>query len=204
MSNGEWFPERPPVVELDRYEPAPRRADRARRAARRLAPVAAVLVGSLVIVGSVWQVADAVWKKADPAPVVLPNTFPSTAAPRTPAPYPFGRYKPTTHKPSPTGVPRNGTLLVGKQVRPGLYRTRVAPAYLAGREDNGYCYVSRLNTTTPNLGAVRTSYDEVPTGPIIAQAMYRTTGQRVTLRVLPTDKAVEVYCGDAVWERVTR
>lgn len=97
MSNGEWFPERPPVVELDRYEPAPRRADRSRRAARRLAPVAAVLVGSLVIVGSVWQVADAVWKKADPAPVVLPNTFPST-----PAPYPFGRAQVREKAPVPS------------------------------------------------------------------------------------------------------
>jgi hypothetical protein len=92
MTDREWFPERPPVIQLDRYEPAKRPERAMTRWARRVRPIAAVLVGALVLVGCAWKLSDAVWQKADPAPVVLPNTVPSsTPVARTPAPYPFGR-----------------------------------------------------------------------------------------------------------------
>jgi hypothetical protein len=144
----------------------------------------------------------AVSASRDDTVVPVPN---SGTASTTPAP---ARFTPQAHKPykpaapAPTGLNAGGLLIVGIDVQPGVYRSTVVPRYLAGREDSGYCYVTRLNTTTPSLGAVRTPYDYAPTGPIIANASYRETGQTVTLKILPTDKAVEIFCGDAVWKRV--
>lgn len=100
------------------------------------------------------------------------------------------------------GTVYSGTLIVGKDLAPGTYLTHVAQDYFFGREDGGYCYVSRLNTATPDLGDVRTSYDHAPTGPILSDAAYREVGQRVVLKILPTDKAVEIDCGSVKWVKI--
>lgn len=149
---------------------------------------AALLIGGLYLSAS-----------RDTEPVPIPNT---TTLTETPAPE---RFTPNAHKPGPpvsNALSRGGLLIVGADVAPGIYRSVVVPRYLAGREDNGYCYVSRLNTTEPDLSQVRTSYNYAPNGPIIADASYRETGQRVTLKILASDKAVEIDCGDASWSRV--
>lgn len=88
-----------PVVRLDRYaDPTPTRRPRpVRRWARKAAPFAAVLAGTALLVGSVWKVADVVWSQADPTPVVLPNTFPTSI----PQPSPVARYRPVEQAPDP-------------------------------------------------------------------------------------------------------
>lgn len=102
MTDREWYP-------LDSYTP-PRPARLPRL--RKLGMPAAAVLGMLVLVGSVQQLADAAWKRGDPAPVVLPNTVPRPTA--TPAPYPFGRRQ-VVEK-----APRSGYDLPGQQSDPTL------------------------------------------------------------------------------------
>jgi hypothetical protein len=186
--------------------PDPKRPNRMPRWAK----VVAVALGAPVIVAGaflgLFTATTLAQEAADPAPVLSsdPTYDPGLYTPEVP------RFTPNTHKPgpkarppeAPKGLEGGGLLIVGPDVEPGVYRSVVVPRYLAGREDSGYCYVSRLNTTRPGLSDVRTAYDHVPTGPIIADASYRETGQVVTLKILATDKAVEIDCGDAQWFRV--
>ena len=105
---------------------------------------------------------------------------------------------------------RNGMNVVGVDVSPGIYVTTVPETYtlsMADRPNPGYCYVSRLNTTTPSFmfGEIRGEWDEAANGgPIIASADYKGTGTRIALKILPTDKAVEVDCGIDTYWRKTR
>lgn len=187
--------------------PAPRRPKQ--RMPRWAKVVTAILAAPAILAGALFggfAATTLARDAADPAPVESgdPTYDAGLYTPETP------HFTPNTHKPgpkvrppeAPKGLDGGGLLVVGPDVEPGVYRAIVVPRYWFGREDSGYCYVSRLNTTRPDLSDVRTAYDYAPTGPIIADASYRETGQLVTLKILATDKAVEIDCGDARWLRV--
>lgn len=108
--------EPPPGVHLQHFGEPTRPPRRWRKYARKSLPVLAVLAGTAVLAGSVWEVADTVWERGDDAPVVLPNTMPTT----TPAPYPVSRVKPVEQ--APPRVYIDGEYRVGPDIAPGRYR----------------------------------------------------------------------------------
>jgi hypothetical protein len=114
--------------------------------------------------------------KADSAPHITPPSTPP--GPAVPSP----TTKPGTKKVAPSTVPRDGMLFVGKDVKPGTYRTTV-PA------DSFGCYAARLKDTDGELTS------------IIANHLY-TAGSQAVLTVKATDYAVEVRCDGARWELV--
>lgn len=115
----------------------------------------------------------------DSAPVVQPPA--SKPGPAVPSPT-TEPTKPTTKKPSPSTAPRDGILFVGKDVKPGTYRTTV-PA------DSIACYAARLKDTDGGVDS------------IISNNLYEPGAQAV-LTVKRTDYAIEVRCDGARWELV--
>lgn len=87
------------------------------------------------------------------------------------------KLQPGGKKPGPSYLPEDGTLLVGKDVKPGTYQTRAT---------GGSCYWSRLDRD-----------DE-----IIDNGLSTTPGAKMTVRVRATDYALEVRCGGATWKKV--
>jgi hypothetical protein len=85
----------------------------------------------------------------------------------------------------PSFLPQDGTLLVGKDVKPGTYQTKV-PADSAVAS----CYWARLSDVDGNLSS------------IIDNDMKMTAGAVMTLRVRSSDYAVEINCNGATWKRV--
>lgn len=121
---------------------------------------------------------------ADKAPVI------STAAPEVPtSTYDPGIQTPPAEAPrppkpveqAPSYVPEDGTALVGKDVKPGTYQTRVVEG-----EFLSSCYWARLDRN----------------GEILDNAISTSVGARMTVTVRKTDYALEVNCYGAVWKRV--
>ena len=126
---------------------------------------------------------------ADPAPVTSSSSpevpvetydpgiqTPPTEAKPTEAPKP-----PKPAEQAPSYLPEDGTLLVGKDVKPGTYQTRVIEGDFISS-----CYWARLDKS-----------DE-----IIDNDIKTTVGARMTLTVRASDYALEVNCYGAVWKRV--
>jgi hypothetical protein len=104
---------------------------------------------------------------------------------QTPPTKPAAPSPKVTHKPAPrTLVPEDGMLLVGKDVKPGTYQTRV----LAGPIPS--CYWARLKDVDDSLRS------------IIKNDLVTVAGALVTLRIRPTDYAVTIQCAGATWVRV--
>jgi len=114
--------------------------------------------------------------KADSAPQVKPTE--SEPGPAVPSP----TTKPGPKKVAPSTVPRDGVLFVGKDVKPGTYRTTVPADSLA-------CYAARLKDTDGGIDS------------IISNNLYEPGAQAV-LTVKRTDYAIEVRCDGARWELV--
>jgi hypothetical protein len=113
--------------------------------------------------------------KTDSSPQVQPTK--SEPGPAVPSPT-----KPRTKKVAPVTVPRDGVLFVGKDVKPGTYRTTVPADSLA-------CYAARLKDTDGGINS------------IISNNLYEPGAQAV-LTVKRTDYAIEVRCDGARWELV--
>lgn len=118
--------------------------------------------------------------KGDSAPHVQPPA--SEPGPAVPSPTTKPGTKPGTKKPAPPTTPRDGMLFVGKDVKPGTYRTTV-PA------DSFGCYAARLKDTDGELTSIITNH------------LYEAGAQAV-LTVKRTDYAIEVRCDGAKWELV--
>lgn len=150
---------------------------------RRTGRVVAIVVGfcllGIVTVGSCTALMfdgaiDAT--SGDSAPHVQPPV--SEPGPAVPSP----TTKPGTKKVAPSTAPRDGMLFVGKDVKPGTYRTTV-PADAIG------CYAARLKDTDGGIDS------------IISNNLFEPNTQAV-LTVKRTDYALEVRCGGARWELV--
>lgn len=145
----------------------------------------AVLVGGIIAIGVGAGLAGSV--ADDPTPVI------STQTPEAPVETydPGIQTPPTETKPTPqptkpvekvpSFLPEDGTLLVGKDVKPGTYQTRVVEG-----EFLSSCYWARLDAS----------------GEIIDNQISTTVGARMTLKIRATDDAVEINCYGAVWKRV--
>lgn len=108
---------------------------------------------------------------ADKAPVE--STRPSAEpGPKVPA-------KPV--EAAPQLVPHDGTLFVGKDVRPGTYIATV-PADSLG------CYTARLKDTDDDIDSIISNHIGEP-------------GAQTVLTVKATDYAIEVRCDGAKWTR---
>lgn len=143
-----------------------------------------VIVGgcTAVVIGS--GVASTVASQADKTPVIsdeptineptsAPTTDETTEAPAPPKPV----------EKAPTYLPEDGTLIVGKDVKPGTYQTRI-PADALG------CYWARLRSLDGDLDN------------IIDNGLLSKAGTLVTVKVRASDVALEVTCGGATWKRV--
>lgn len=145
-----------------------------------------LLIGGLM---ALYVAGDAAQNAADPAPVF------STSAPEAPtSTYDPGIQTPPTQNPAtevpslppateatPSYLPEDGTLLVGQDVKPGTYQTRVTEGAVISS-----CYWARLDRN-----------DE-----IIDNDIKTTVGARMTLTIRKSDYAVEINCYGAVWKRV--
>lgn len=123
----------------------------------------------------------------------LPNTVPDTAQPtvkgsgdQTQTPKP-PKPSPRTKEAVPAFLPKDGTLLVGEDVKPGTYRA-TAPEMLPGA-GMANCYWARLRDTDGGLGS------------IITNQSYTTVGATATLTIKATDQAVEIR-GCGTWKRI--
>ena len=116
----------------------------------------------------------------DKAPVVsTPAAAPTTDAPpaaKTAAPKP-----PKPVEEAPSMLPEDGTLLVGKDVKPGTYQTRVLD-----NEVMPSCYWARLTES----------------GEIIDNDIKITANAVMTVTVRASDYSLEVNCYGAQWKRV--
>lgn len=120
-------------------------------------------------------------RQAGPTPSSAPTYDPGIQTPPTtqapPAPKPVEE--------APPRVPGDGTLLVGKDVLPGTYQTRVIEGeYISS------CYWSRLRDTDDSIDS------------IIDNDLKTTAGALMTLKIRATDYAVEINCDGATWTRV--
>lgn len=103
-----------------------------------------------------------------------------TITPTAPAPV-----KPKPVEQAPSRMPEDGTLLVGKDVTPGMYQTRVvADDYMP------LCYWARLKSVDGDLDS------------IIDNNSVMNAGALVTLQIKATDYAVEINCSGAKWTRI--
>lgn len=156
------------------------------------AKLVAVFVGGPIVIVAAFMIvigaslgAEEIGKQsADPAPVistVTPIAAPTTDTPEAPEPP-----KPVEEAP-PSYLPEDGTLLVGKDVKPGTYQTRVPDT----DEDFGQssCYWERLK----GLGE-----DDV-----IDNALVNRVGALVTLKIAKNDYAVTISCNGATWKKVS-
>ena len=159
------------------YVPSPKRKRRTGRLV--LVAVAAAVLG-IVTVGSCSALMfdGAIGAVDDKAPVILPDLT-----------KPLGTATPTT-RPSPKAVekaptnnlPRDGVLIVGKDLKPGVYQGTCPEDTVVG------CYWARLKDTDGQLESVLANN-------------VTTTGGKITLRVKVTDYAVEIRGGNE-WKRV--
>jgi len=117
---------------------------------------------------------------ADSAPVISQTPPTASSTPTATAPV-----KPKPVEQAPPRVPEDGTLLVGKDVAPGTYQTRIpAKKFISS------CYWARLRDTDDSIDS------------IIDNDLKTSAGALMTLKVRATDYAVEVNCGGAQWTRV--
>lgn len=92
--------------------------------------------------------------------------------------------QPGGKKPGPSYLPEDGTLLVGKDVKPGTYQTRVTESYGIAS-----CYWARLRSLDGSRN-------------IIDNGLGQTVGALMTLQVRSSDYAVEIRCNGATWKKV--
>jgi hypothetical protein len=119
----------------------------------------------------------------------VPSAPVSTYDPGLYTPEPKATTQPATparKHPAPALVPQDGTLLVGKDVKPGTYQTRVLDGEIIPR-----CYWARL----------RDLEGRVP-GSIIDNDLKLDAGALMTVTVKRTDYALEIDCAGAEWTRI--
>lgn len=120
----------------------------------------------------------------------LPNVVPTETQPAAkPTATPQAKPKPKPKETVPSFLPKDGTLLVGEDVKPGTYRATVPqvdgmPAELPS------CYIARLRGTSGELGDIISNQNRKP-------------GDVVTLTIKATDDAVEIR-GCGTWKRLAR
>ena len=113
----------------------------------------------------------------------IDNT-PATIDPGTPTPTIHATAGPK--KVAPSYLPRDGVLLVGKDVKAGTFRATVPQSDLGASLPS--CYVARLRGTSGDLGDIITNQNRYP-------------GDVVTLTIKASDAAVEIHgCGK--WVRI--
>ena len=162
--------------------PAPKRMPRWGKVLLWVAAVPVALIGgcTAIVAGS-----GLAQQAADNAPVIStaePTYDPGIQTPPTESPAP--KATPRAPKPveqAPAYVPEDGTLLVGKDVKPGTYQTRVVEGDIISS-----CYWARLDAN-----------DE-----ILDNDLKTTVGARMTVTVRASDYALEINCSGAVWKRV--
>lgn len=175
-----YHPSQPGQYPTPTYQPTPKRMPT-------WAKVTAVLVGVPVLVAggctAVFVAGTAGQIKADdPAPVISSESpTPITITTTTPKSAPTTSSTPKPAEQVPSYLPEDGTLLVGKDVKPGTYQTRVLDDDLIPS-----CYWARLDAS----------------GDIIDNDINLTVGARMTLKVRASDDAIEINCNGAVWKRV--
>lgn len=167
---GPYTPPTPPP-------PAPKKMPRWAKIVAVVVAVPVVLVGGCTAIVAGSGLAN---QAADPRPVPGSNTYDPGI--NTPEAKPSKAPKPVEE--APTLLPTDGTLLVGKDVKPGTYQTRVTD------DEVPSCYWARLANLDGALGS------------IIDNDITITANALVTLRVRSTDYAVEINCDGAVWTRV--
>lgn len=163
-------PNQPPI-RLEQFTPPPKRKRHRGRVLLVIvsAPFAVLLgVGVVLAIFSVPLAHNA----ADNAPVISPAPS-SEPGPAVPARKPVEQ--------APQLVPHDGTLFVGKDVRPGVYVATVPM-------DSAGCYTARLKDVDDSLDSVISNHIGAP-------------GAQVVLTVRKTDYAIEVRCDGAKWTR---
>jgi len=139
---------------------------------------AVVLAGAGACTAVVYQGASDALKEI---PTTVPTVDGSAGQTKTPAATP--QAKPKGKETVPSFLPRNGTLLVGPDVKPGTYQA-TCPA------DAIMCYWARLKNTSGDIGS------------IIANEIV-DAGAKATLTIKATDNAVEITgFGGATWKRI--
>lgn len=144
-----------------------------------------IFVGApMILVGAVGAIVAGTAASEIGKPLVSPSAPVDTYDPGIQTPP--TKAAPRTHEAAPAvpDVPTDGTLIVGKNVKPGLYQTRVLD------DEMPLCSWKRLSSLDGDLDST------------IDLDLSTTAGALVTLRIKPSDYAVEINCWGAVWTRV--
>jgi hypothetical protein len=170
-----YDPSRPGQYPAPRYlPPAPRK-----RMPLWAKIVAGVVAVPVVLIGGATALLVAGGAAETTGRAISPTYDPGINTPETkPAKSP----KPT--KQAPSLLPQDGVLLVGKDVKPGTYQTRVISDVISS------CYWARLSDVDGSMAS------------IIDNDLKTTVGAVMTLRVKSSDYAIEINCDGATWKRV--